>query len=375
MTHTARAGRLRLEPWGVDYLGSLQDAAGFVSVAGEAEEDGRELSREALSVELPLGDWRGLVPTAPPNVARVLFLDGVRRIEARVLLEDDAPAFGALGSCAVGAVACHSGGDGEAPRAEFVGQPTVERWCTLAGGRADLPDLTLSALDGGQRLSYRTAASDDDDVDAPVRLLHAKMLEAERNLTARLRATLGDGLLISDGPRPLLGDDRRVLGYLKTVQVQRLPADALVVVRGLEEGERSPLYVVGDGEHARFEWYLRLRDPRPWLHTLAGSVRLQGHAGPDPRARLDWMRAVADWTCVALPRFATRSHQDPRAPQQLLPVRALEQTLRRRLGSAPLLRRRLVAALSDELPRDGLSPNGSPGPRPSRDDSPTRTLE
>lgn len=371
MTHDSRTGRLRLEPWGVDYLGSLQDAAGFAS-AGEAAEESRELTPAALGVELPLGAWRGLAPTAPATVPHVLFLDGVRRIEARVLLEDEAPAFGALGSCAVAAVACHAGGDGQPPRAEFVGEPTVERWCTLAGSRSDFPDLTLSARDGGQRLSYRTAASDDSDVDAPVRLLQAKMADAERNLAARLRATLGDGLLLCDGPRPLLGDDRRVLGYVKTVQAQRLPAGALHVVRGLEEGERSPIYLVGEGEHARFEWHLRLRDPRPWLHTLAGSVRLQGHAGPDPVARLAWMQAVADWTCVALPRFATRSHQDPRAPQQLLPVRALEQTLRRRLGSAPLLRRRVVAALSNDLPLPGRGTSRTEQPG---NDSPRRTLE
>jgi hypothetical protein len=119
-------------------------------------------------------------------------------------------------------------------------------------------------------------------------------------------------------------------------------------VRGLQQGQRSPLYLVGAGQAARFEWYLRLRDPGAYAHTLAGSVRLQAYAGPDPAAQVDWARQVADWSCVTLPRYATREHQDPRSPQQLLPVRALEQMLKRRLGSAPLIRRRLVATLARE---------------------------
>ncbi len=343
---SAPAGRIRLEPWGVEYLGSLQDASGFAKGSDE-EGEGEALTLAALEVERPLEQWRPLTATAAADVRRVLFLDGVRRIEARVLLEDDAPAFGAVGSCAVAAVACQLGMEGGGGRAAFEGEPVVERWCALAGGRVGQPDLRLTSAAGGQPLFYRMAATPDTDVDAPVRLLQAKMRDAERLLAARLLARMGDGLLLCDGPRPLLGDDPRVLGYLKTVQAQRLPPKALEVVRALEEGQRSPLYLVGEGERARFEWYVRLRDPRPWLHTLAGSVRLQGYAGPEPRTQLAWMSSVADWSSAVLPRFATRSHQDPRAPQQLLPVRALEQTLRRRLGSAPLLRRRLVTALSD----------------------------
>ncbi len=346
MTELRRSSRLRLEPWGVGYLGSLQDAGGFAAdmAYGGSGDQAEPLDADALQVELPLEEWCGLAGRAPARVPKVLFLDGVRRVEARLLVEDHEPAFGALGSCAVGAVACTP--DGGA--ASYQDAPLIERWCTLAAGRSDLPDVILSAADGTQRLRYRVAASPETDADAPVRLLQSKMRLAEANLAARLSLGLGEGLLISDGPRPLLGADERVLGYLKTVQSQRLPAAALSVVRSLDAGQRSPLYLVGRGETARFEWYVRLRDPRPWLHTLAGNVRLQAHAGSNARSQLHRAQALADWSAVTLPRFATRSHQDPRAPQQLLPVMALEQTLRRRLGNASLLRRRLIASLAAE---------------------------
>ena len=42
-------------------------------------------------------------------------------------------------------------------------------------------------------------------------------------------------------------------------------------------------------------------------------VRLQAYAGPDPAARLGEVQHLADWLCHALPRFASRQHQDPRA--------------------------------------------------------------
>lgn len=333
--------RARLEPWGVGYLGSVQDAG-----MGELEEDetvsGELLERAALEVETPLADWRPLAPGAPMEVERILFLDGVRRIEARLLVEGEALVFGALGSCAVAAVTSRPGSG----YIDYEGEPTLQRWCAVGGGLAEGSALTVEAYGGAQRLEYVVASSPENDKDTPVRVLHGKMQAAERLLASRLLPELGDGLLLCDGTRPLHGGDRRVLGYIKTVQAQRLPQEALNVVRALQEGERSPLYLVGEGQGASFEWYVRLRDPGPWAHTLAGSVRLQAYAGPEPRAQLAWAREVADWSCAVLPRFATRTHQDPRAPQQLLPVRALEETLRRRLGSAPLLRRRMVAALA-----------------------------
>lgn len=333
---------VRLEPWGVEYLGSLQDAGAYAADDGEQEGDTAPLGAAALGVEAPLEEWRPLTGQAPATIREVLFLDGVRRVEARLLVERQALLFGALGSCAVAAVSSRP----EQRQAEYVGQPLVQRWCAVAGGLTENGALAIEAYGGGQRIEYQLTATPDTDADAPVRQLQAKMRDAERLLAAQLLRELGDGLLLCDGPRPLVGDDRRVLGYIKTVQAQRLPRPALDVVRSLQAGERSPLYLVGAGDSARFEWYLRLRDPGAWAHTLAGSVRLQAHAGAQPNSQLAWARAVADWSCAVLPRYATRSHQDPRAPQQLLPVRALEQTLRRRLGNAPLLRRRVMATLA-----------------------------
>lgn len=374
--------RLRLEPWGVGYAGSAQDVGGAFSGDDEPTDGRGHLDDDALSVEVPIGAWRPLRPAAPLAVARAIFLDGVRRVDARAVLEgaseadasgadapeagapgadapasEEPPAFGALGSCAVGAVVCDLVAGG---RAELLEDVVVERWCAIvAGVLGALEDVVVPAgpdLRGGARLTFRVTRAAGTDWDAPVAQLQVEMREAERRMAERLQrrlresgeqpGTAGRALLVCDGPRPLYSADENVIGYLKTIKEQRLPAQALAVVRRLEEGERSPIYLVDAGERARFEWYVRLRDPRPWLHTLAGSVRVQAYAGPQPGALLTTARGIADWSAATLPRFATKAHQDPRAPQQLLPVRSLEAALRRRLGNAPLVRRRIEVALA-----------------------------
>lgn len=373
----AAGRRLRLEPWGVGYAGSAQDVGGAFSGDDEPTDGRGHLDDDALSVEVPIGAWRPLRSAAPLAVARAIFLDGVRRVDARAVLEgaseagasegdaseagapasDGAPAFGALGSCAVGAVACDLVAGG---RAELLEDVVVERWCAIAAGvLGALEDVVVPAgpdLRGGARLTFRVTRAAGTDWDAPVAQLQVQMRAAERRMAERLQRRLREGgeqpgtagraLLVCDGPRPLYSADENVIGYLKTIKEQRLPAQALAVVRRLEEGERSPIYLVDAGERARFEWYVRLRDPRPWLHTLAGSVRVQAYAGPQPGALLATARGIADWSAATLPRFATKAHQDPRAPQQLLPVRSLEAALRRRLGNAPLVRRRIEVALA-----------------------------
>jgi hypothetical protein len=55
------------------------------------------------------------------------------------------------------------------------------------------------------------------------------------------------------------------------------------------------------------------------------------------------VRTLADRTAATLPRFASRPHKDPRAPQNLYPIAGLERELRRRLGDPGLLYRALRA--------------------------------
>lgn len=50
---------------------------------------------------------------------------------------------------------------------------------------------------------------------------------------------------------------------------------------------------------------------------------------------------MANVVALQLPRFASRVGYDPRAPQNVLPIGALEKRLRHLLGDGPLVRRHI----------------------------------
>ncbi len=337
--------KLRLDPWGIDY-----------DTAFHAENE--EATRVNVKIKLEYETWQAVTPKNEAlSYSSILFIDGSRRTEARVLLEDDSKqvAFGAVGTYGIGAVDCCTKHTRQARFVDLeneVGVSAINRLCTLSGGY-DAPSFDIpSKL--GQRLgdlSYRVESTEEKDPEAVLRKLQFEMLVAERKLASRLLDAFPEGLIVSDGPRPKIGFHERLVGYLKTMYVLPLGEDELKVVRELEEGQRSPLYLVENNDKSQqlFECFLRLRDPRPWLYSFAGMVRLQLAAGNKPEERLESAVMQADALCVLLPKFATKQHQDPRAPQQLLPIRALETELRRKMGNPQIIRRRLTEHFSQTI--------------------------
>ena len=59
------------------------------------------------------------------------------------------------------------------------------------------------------------------------------------------------------------------------------------------------------------------------------------------------MRTIADRTAAILPIVASEPHIDPRAPQNLVPIGALERELRHRMGDPGFVYRALRYAVSE----------------------------
>jgi hypothetical protein len=100
-------------------------------------------------------------------------------------------------------------------------------------------------------------------------------------------------------------------------------------------GQRTPLFAIGDD---RLSWYQRLpvASPQGWKGILRGELPQSlgiAHAA-----------TLADRATRELPRFSGLAHRDPRAPQNLTPVGALEGHLRRRLGDRRLVLRTIRRA-------------------------------
>lgn len=309
--------RLFMDTWGAAYGAAFEGGDGPTSPSSAKVEVG---------VELPAEEWRPL--TAPegsraPDV--VLLVDGVQRIDGTLSTEeDDGTSFpGLAASYAAGVVRCDlARGAAElagsrVDRALFTASPSVS---DLVAGQVR---YAVHKVSGSGELSRLQGA-----VQGPL-----TALEVEISSTAR---TDGD-LLVVDGPLRGRRHLPRTIGYVKTQQSQYLPPALALVVTSLRPGQRSPVFALGTA-WGGWSWYLRLpgSSGAPW----AGIVRVE--CSPD--LSIEQAVELANLSLVTLPRFASTSYKDPRAPQNLIPIAGLERRLRALLGDARLLHRALTLA-------------------------------
>jgi hypothetical protein len=264
----------------------------------------------------------------------IAFVDGVRRGEASLYRHNaktGALARGIAGSHASGAVLA---GDG---RPATFAHERVRRlviWGSgLGSDQGELPPVP-----GGWSWEVRSIA--DSLPDAPLRELQTRMREEEGRLAEELAAA--GHLVVVDGPLNFVRSrDLPVVGYVKTHHRALLSPDRHRRIPELEPGSRTSLFTLGDD---RYSCYLRLTRSTALSGPWAGIVRIE----IPQSAGLAKAVGTADQVALAVPRFAGVPHRDPRAPQNLQPVGALESHLRRLLGDSRLAVRavRDAAALS-----------------------------
>ena len=156
------------------------------------------------------------------------------------------------------------------------------------------------------------------------------MREAERALALDLAAA--GYLVVLDGPLNfVVGRNARVVGYVKTHHRAFLPPEQHRRVPQLGLGERTSLFAIEE----RYSCYARIGMPGPHAGPWSGIVRLHfsGEEG------LDGAKRLADAQTARLPKYAGVPHCDPRAPQNLQPIGALESQLRHLMGDARLAAR------------------------------------
>jgi hypothetical protein len=317
---------LRPDPWRADF-GS----------GAEAPLDD-EISQAVVDPEVETLDWSCPVeaPECPPDPT--IFVDGVMRTELRVMACDgDARAWGLLGSYAAGAVRC----DGAAA---FIAEDEGVRRALLVGSRIEAPPLTVSVA--GRSLVYDSHSVAADSPQGLRRSLQRLMLSYEQQLANRLA---NEALVFADGPLHLdLDAPAPVVGVVKRMVKSYLGDDHATLLGRLRPGQRTPLFALGNNLLDRYAWYQRLIPLRPSWHELAGLVRCEVRMN----VGLDRARRIADRVARHLPSFAGRPGIDPRAPQNLTPVGALEARLKHRLGSSLLIGRALESQLA-EVARHG----------------------
>lgn len=342
--------RIRLDPWPIDTQDGQLTLKPFEGLVFNAE----------------MQDWRA-IPTRgiPQRVREVFVVDGKPRMEARLLIDDEAGSMSlaGFGAYVVGAVRlCPHG----SCQAELHG--VKARRILAYNGRLDLEPTRLSPRNPhtGQ-LEYSPVTFTESSVEGAKAKVQALMLQAERELAGTLASAmpldeddpnaLPETLVLQDGTVRVGERGRAIVGYVKTLHTDYLGAERSALLAGLKPTERTPIlrFSLGDrgsgegGQEQRFTWYVRLADAPAYQHPFAGVMRLEMHAPEDvdfvPRA----VRDIANLSGALLGRLGSQLHKDNRAPQNLIPTAALEQAMSRAMGSSELVARRIRQHLAREL--------------------------
>jgi len=304
-----------VESWSADYGSPMQ-----IDADNEANGSAQLIDEEGF----------GFVAPSEQEPFPIAFIDGVRRQEAALSQwYDGRSVSGIAGAYAVGTVLAHPG------KTPIYSHELVERLVIWSSGLSG----ALPVISSGWH--WREVSTPDTSPIAPIHRLQDMMRRAE----ARLADSIAQEgyVVVMDGTLWFASayDKRNIAGYIKTHHVRLLPEVEASRLPELPPGYRTTIFrTVPD----RYACYLRLAPYSPYHSPMTGIVRLE-FSGSLP---LDEVREMANRFASALPPYAGVAHADPRAPQNLQPIGALETRLRHLLGDPALAERAVrdaVAAL------------------------------
>jgi hypothetical protein len=277
--------------------------------------DPTESETAEVATDVEGAAWRPLDPEPRP-AGELVFVDGVQQVEAWITAMDAGdpePIAGFAVAIGAGAVAAGPGRPAE------ITELSVRRLVLTVGDRR----LRLPPVGG---FSWEPQVTPAREVTGMARRVGQLRQQTEHELAER---HAGPGrLVVLDGRLSFVRDAAGpIVGAIKSHHRMYLPPAEASVVGALRVGQRTPLFAIGTD---RLSWYQRL--PGSGEEGWAGILR-----GELPRSLgVAQARRLADRAAAELPRFAGRPHRDPRAPQNLAPVAALEDRLRHRLGDRRL---------------------------------------
>lgn len=338
--------QLKQDSWSPEYRSALQ-------LDGDLPEDAVAPSALSADIETPVSEWAAHSPACTTEEALqalspLIFLDGVRRLHLRLLYDfEERLQYAGFGSIAVGALKIEPGQRLSLQNA-LITPPQVQGYLLIGQSPPDLdlrpfqiPGVPQSFQPVQTRAQPQAQAS-----EVPSQYLQQLMREREQSYLKELQLELSspgplfaaqhqEACILVDGPLLKYGarGEHPQFGYIKTLHSQYLPSELNRVVYSLPAATRSPLFALGEGH---LSWYQRLRAPKAVEHPLTGIVRLE--VKHDHR---DEVLRYADLLTRALPQLTLSRLQDPRSPQNLGPVQALERHLKNALGNPALIQRAL----------------------------------
>ena len=269
---------------------------------------------------------------APDNLT-LAFVDGVRRTELACYLEnEDGEIFEAMfASVGAGAVYLHMNRLNLMDEALLY--PTVERVFLVRKG------LDIENYIDLEDLKFSVRLCKDRDISQEINYIMKEELESSTakkiHDEGRFHIIFCDGIL----GKKLAGTS--CVGYVKNIK--RLFLKDTRLIDNLKPGQRTPILRVRNkdpqGSHLdKYVWYLKL-SPTEKLWSL---VRLEVFAHiPEEK-----VVQIANISAGVLPLLASQPFIDTRSPQNLLPIRALENALRKHLGHYSMIRHKILEFLN-----------------------------
>jgi len=318
----------RIDPWGEDFELPIS--------IGELETDSTQLVHP--DVEGLNGQPRQ-PEQLPPLPEQLIFIDGRRRLDRRLIGRNNGSMlYGAFATIGVGAVQINLNSEQNATYRDIL----IRRVLSFSGKIAGIPQYQVAVPDtlGSAPLIYafnhQLVTEKEDPQSAQTKVL--QLMREEEMRLARELAVLPNNLIFLDGN--LFSRLEQAIGYVKTMRRQYLSRDWLW---HLQSGQRTGIFSIGRGENELWSWYIRsgtqnLNLSRMGYHGLHGIVRLEMYVAGTP---LDTVRRIADLTTILIPQYASHPTRDPRAPQNLIPVGALEKELGRYMGNRNIIARRI----------------------------------
>ncbi|RLJ70512.1 hypothetical protein BCF55_0787 [Hydrogenivirga caldilitoris] len=308
----------------------------------EIEDEYLEESEEIEDPEVETKDW-GPIEGVPCEGLSVVFVDGVRRTEHLIYLEDDEGNFSEGAFVSVGAGALFMRHAQINPAHQAFQNFMVERFLLLKEG-IDLGEEKLRFNFRESVLEFRVKTT-NKELSPFVNELMSRM---ESQVAEHTFKRLKPDLMITDGTVHYNAKIKELpfVGYVKKHRKRYVPNDKTYVFRELKVGERTPIVKLhsqpnmeGEGVKSfdKFTWYVRISENE----GISGIARLEVSAGIGLKKAI----ALANQTAWIIPKFASAEFSDRRAPHNLTPIKHLENALRRRLGSQALIRRILLKEL------------------------------
>lgn len=301
--------RISLKPWELPDIELLEyeESEGLVDLAEEPK------------------PYDGVLLQEPITVA---FVDGVRRTEYAMYLSDENGTSyeGAFASLGAGAVLIELGKLNLVK--ESMQDSIVKRYLVVRG---ELQGIPKKVADFEVHTTY-------EDISREINRIMREELEV--SVARKLAKQVNPTLLICDGTLSNRLRGTTCVGYIKTIKKLFIRREEANLLAHLKRGQRTPIIKLHYQHRQeqkekveKYTWYVKLTD----AEGLGSLARLEVFES----VGLSMAKHIANLTAGILPMLVSTAYQDKRSPQNLLPIKSLENFLRRHLGSYSIVRREI----------------------------------